>query len=202
MTSTKSELLQFARDHLFIGWLVLPLIVIVTLLHETAHALVAVVQGATITDFVFLPGHHGWGYVGFTFPEGAKYSHWPIIAAPYLMWLTVASIAGLLSLRKKPYRHRTAALIFIVLFAIPLGDILHAAIGHLLGGQNDFHQLLGQPSTIHYILTCLGLLAAGIAALPLHRHLYQTHALSERAYIILYALTVMLIIAVATVRVL
>ncbi len=49
--------------------------------HEGSHALVAVMQGATIDEFVFWPTEHGWGYV--TFSGGA--TTWLTGAAPFFI---------------------------------------------------------------------------------------------------------------------
>lgn len=54
-----------------------------TFRHEGSHALVAILEGAQVTDFIFWPSmmkhHFYWGYVRYSGP-----TDWLVIAAPYL----------------------------------------------------------------------------------------------------------------------
>jgi hypothetical protein len=54
--------------------------IIGTLRHEAGHALVAMLEGNTITEFVFWPTSEGWGYVSWDGPATVAN-----VAAPYIL---------------------------------------------------------------------------------------------------------------------
>ena len=56
--------------------------ILITALHEAAHALAVIWQGGEVTKFVVLPAGDHWGYVRYEFPDGV---------APSNFWITASA---------------------------------------------------------------------------------------------------------------
>jgi hypothetical protein len=109
-----------------------------TVRHEGSHALVAVLQGATITSFRILPFMHPergfcWGGVNWVGGQPTALA----IAAPYLADLLVFALLGVLC-AAFPRMPRWAWLnCFIIGVVSPLIDTAYNYRGFLVGRQND-----------------------------------------------------------------
>lgn len=111
-----------------------------SLRHEASHALVAVLQGATIQEFVFWPSFTGsafrWGYVIW---YGS--TSWVATAAPYLCDLATFALFFLICARWRLRGH----LLWVNLVAIGLvSPLVNSAYNYLIGlrGRGDVAQLL------------------------------------------------------------
>lgn len=171
-------------------WYMLPAgaagVVLITLLHEGAHAAAVLMQGGEVTEFVWLPEAERWGHICFRFAH-KDFSAAAISMAPYGMWVTVSLTAGLLSLLRRRWPFAAASWIFVWLYAAPLGDAAYAAFGWVNGSRNDFYHAYGQARAVHVVaIAAVVLLAAGLGFL-VQRRLYGVEALSAPAYAILAA---------------
>ena len=109
-----------------------------TIRHEASHALAAWMQGATITEFVFWPTGHGWGYVNWAGPvtTGA-------IAAPYVCDLLTFA-AGFTVSMVYLFGHKRWIWINVIALGIlsPLINTAYNYWGGLRGSNNDVGKLL------------------------------------------------------------
>jgi hypothetical protein len=100
--------------------------------HEASHALAAVLQGATIREFVFWPtwseSGSSWGYVSWS---GA--TNWVAIAAPYLCDLGTFALFFLVGTRLRLRRHW----VWVNLVAIGLiSPLVNSAFNYFNGLRN------------------------------------------------------------------
>jgi hypothetical protein len=172
----------------------------VTVLHELAHGLAVKLEGGTVTEFAWLPSAGEWGHVAYVFPDGAACSQVFIAAAPYLLWLTVALLTGLLACRGTAFSFRAASILFVWFFVIPLGDIANAAFPYLVGERNDFWFALGPPTPRITLAFCLAAVLAIAAAYPVHARLYREHRLRPATYLALSGLTIAAILTVSLIH--
>lgn len=113
-----------------------------TIRHEGAHALAALWQGATITQFVFLPsirdGKWYWGYVRWT-----GTTTWATTAAPYIVDLLTVGIAIVCLrtfMKHMPWWIRLQ--IFIIGILSPFFNTLYNYIRGFFAPNNDVYKLL------------------------------------------------------------
>jgi len=182
MTPIFSEIWTFARRHWLHVLLCLPGVFGVTLIHESAHAVAAISQGAVLEQFVWLPSGGHWGYVSYLFPAHHPHSPELIGLAPYLLWASLAALVAMLSFRVKPWSFRVASFLYFWLFFVPLADIGNTAIPYLWGRDNDFSQVWGSPTEWSFILVALATLLALWVGYGMQRRLYRSAALSPVAY--------------------
>ena len=193
----KAELLTFFKGHWPILLVAPPMAVFFTLLHEAAHAFAVVVQGGTLTEFVWLPTSHGWGHIRYEFPQGAEFSSRAISMAPYFMWVMFSCTAALLSLRKRPWPFWFAATVFVWVFAAPLMDIAHNGIPYLSGSNNDFTNAFGPAGFGAFAAFEVAAAFSAVAGFVVQRRLYRERALSAKAYIILCCATLAFLLVVS-----
>ncbi len=124
------ELLAFLRSHWLHVLFAAPGALLVTVAHEAAHCAAALVQGGTVTEFVWLPGGGYWGHMRYEFPQGVRYSSFAVSIAPYVFWLLVAAwvavafmalasiVLGFLVQRRLYRERRLSARAYAVLCAI------------------------------------------------------------------------------------
>ena len=134
-----------------------------SLRHEASHALVAVLQGARIQEFVSLPTRSGptfrWGYVSWS---GS--TSWVATAAPYLCDLAAFALFLLICARWRLRRHW----VWVNLLAIGLvSPLVNSAYNYLNGlrGCGDVGRLLGTLpwQVVHiYFAATLALYVAGL----------------------------------------
>ena len=185
------EIFQFVKWHWPHLVAAIPLALVSTLLHETAHAVAVWVQGGTVLEFVWFPSGDNWGHVRYSFPPDRVYSDFFISVAPYLFWtLCAATCVVLAFLLPQPVSFRTGSILYIWLYVAPLADIGYAAFPYLQGKQNDFLSAFGPPGTGMSLLIYSGVLVAMAIGFFVHRTLYQDAKLSLPAYLILAWLTV------------
>jgi len=111
-----------------------------SLRHEVSHALVAVLQGARLQEFVFWPSFTGstfrWGYVSWS-----GYTSWVATAAPYLCDLATFALFFVICMRWPLSRHW----VWVNLVAIGLvSPLVNSAYNYFIGllGRGDVAQLL------------------------------------------------------------
>ena len=188
LSETANDLLRFLKTHWIHFILIIPGLIAVTIPHEAAHSLAALLQGGRIIEFKWLPSSGEWGHVQYSFAADADYNQAVISLAPYIMWIAACLAAGLLALRRKPWSSTAAGFIFIWLFVVPVADIANAVIPYVMTNKdNDLYQAFGDIS-LQFVLTAA---AAGIAFSAygwlLNRRLYRENALGLPAYITLAA---------------
>ena len=136
-----------------------------TIRHEAAHALFAQLQGARITEFVFLPGFRGgqlyFGYVNWIGGEVT----WVTTAAPYFIdLLTFALFFGLCCF--VPFKRHWLWFNLVILGMVsPLVNSAYQYFKPGLFGSGDIGWLLEhlQPGGVHaYMLFTIGLYLAGL----------------------------------------
>ena len=96
------------------------------LVHEAAHALAALLQGAHLTEFSIVPGwspegYFRFGYVSYTSPPRGLYSERLVLLAPIFAWTVCAACAPLYLPTTEPGWRSKTSLIF--LYFLPLADV-------------------------------------------------------------------------------
>jgi len=134
-----------------------------TFRHEGSHALVAVLQGATIHQFVFWPTWTGsgvrWGYVGWS-----GRTNWVTLAAPYLCNLATFALFYLVCTRLRIRHHW----VWVNLVAIGLiSPLVDSGYNYLNGlrGAGDVAQLLHvlpAPGVHGYFVVTLAVYIVGL----------------------------------------
>jgi hypothetical protein len=134
-----------------------------SLRHEASHALVAVLQGAMIEEFVFWPSFTGsafrWGYVGWS---GS--TSWVATAAPYLCDLATFALFFVLCTRWPRSRHW----LWVNLVAVGLvSPLVNSAYNYAVGlrGRGDVAALVQElscPAVHCYFAMTLLLYAVGL----------------------------------------
>jgi hypothetical protein len=190
------ETLDFFRRHWPHLPLLLPGALLVTILHESAHAVAVLIQGGTLSRFVWLPEAGRWGYVSYEFPAGVPYSEFLISIAPYLLWLLLAIFTFLVSLSGQKFAHWKASVLYFWLFVIPLADIANTAFPYLAGRDNDFRSAFGQPSLfIGLSIVLVGVLTV-IGGYCVQSRLYREDRLSPSSYLALSTIALIMIFTV------
>jgi hypothetical protein len=186
--ATLREALRFCKVH-GVHALLLPLAVVgFTALHESAHALAAIIQGGRIVDFVVWPGDGEWGHVQYSFLPGVGYSSLAISLAPYMMWAGMMVVVALTALRSRPWPFWLASALFVWGYAGAFGDILYAWIGWLAGAPNDFARAIGPAGLEVALAVAVVSLSVVYVGYRVQRRLYRSAALAPAAYGLLTAL--------------
>jgi hypothetical protein len=195
LTQLKFELGRFFRGHWPQFLLAIPGTVLWTILHEATHALAIRLQGGQVTKFVWIPSPGRLGYVEYNFSDH-PFSRFGIAIAPYAFWLILMLMAGVLSLRARPYPLWIASTIFIWLFVVPLGDIAWAARPYLFeaGTMNDLTDAFGPPTRVVSMLIMLFGIASVVFGMIVQQHLYRERALSAISYLLMTLVGIALLI--------
>jgi hypothetical protein len=196
MAQLKTELVSFFRLHWPHLLIAIPAALLITVLHEFAHAAAVLAQGGEVLEFSMLPSESEWGHVEFKFPSDADFSPALIALAPYGAALAVCAMAGLLGLKPGGYAPWLASSIFVWFYVAPLGEVGNAAIPYLFGEQNDLAEPLGRPGMLEWMGTVALALAGSVFGYPLQRRLYGTRAISLRTYAVLCSVTLAGFVAV------
>lgn len=186
MKNTLQDIVLFFRRHWVHLLLAVPAAVAFTSLHELAHCAAVWMQGGQVTEFVWLPSGEEWGHMNYSFPPGTDHSETMISLAPYACWILLCLVAGLLSVRNRPWPFWAASGIFVWLFIVPLADIANAAIPYAaLDSYNDLRSAFG-PRRLPAIvgLAALGVLSVGLGFF-LQKRLYRETAVGLPAYLVL-----------------
>lgn len=180
--SVVREVAGFVRAHLA-HILLSPLVaVVVTFLHETAHAAAALAYGGEVTHFVFLPGDGNWGSMRYVLPQEDASASLAISLAPYVMWAALAAGVALFACLRGPVRFSWASTLFVWGYVVALGDIANTAFPFLMGAHNDFHSAFGPPSARDGLTALVAAAIATCAGFSVHQRLYGTRALSVRGF--------------------
>jgi hypothetical protein len=111
-----------------------------TFRHEASHAVVAILQGARIQEFVFWPTWSGptlrWGYVSWS---GS--TNWVATAAPYLCDLATFTLIFVICTRRRLSRHWVWVNLVAIGLVSPLVNSGYNYFNGLRGG-GDVDQLL------------------------------------------------------------
>ena len=173
----------FFRGHWPHLLVAVPLGIAFTALHELAHSVAVWLQGGTVTSVVWLPSASEWGHMSCSFPDGARYSMRMIMLAPYMLYIGMSLLAGVLSFRRRAWPFWAASTVFVWLFIVPVADIANTAVPYALcGSLNDFHRAFGPSSPS----IAVALLASGASVACygywLNRRLYRDRAVGLPAY--------------------
>jgi hypothetical protein len=188
------ETLRFLRRHWPHLLLFVPGVIVVTVIHESAHAIAVLLQGGTVSEFIWLPSDDKWGSVSYDLPHGSERAAYLISLAPNLLWLLFATLACALSFRRQPCGYWQASFIYVWLFVVPLADIANTAFPYLTGKTNDFRSAFGPPAAL------AGPLVAAFCALTfsagyfLQRRLYRADRLSAPSYLALGTVTFIMLL--------
>lgn len=182
------------RWHLLVA---IPAVVGFTVFHELAHSVAVWVQGGAVTAFVWLPAGSEWGHMCYSFPPDADYSEVAVSLSPYAFWVCFCLLAGVLSLRRTPWRFRYASTIFVWLFIVPLADIANAAIPYLFwNADNDLREAFGPVLSSTVIMAAVFGIIAVMGGFLINRRLYRERSLGFPAYGVLVVLAALLILVV------
>ncbi|MCB9882504.1 MAG: M50 family metallopeptidase [Planctomycetes bacterium] len=175
----------FVRDHLRLWPYFLPAFLLVTLGHELAHAGAAWCCGGTVQSLVFWPTGNGtWGYVQYRLPSGRAWADPLVTLAPHAVWL-IAALGTHAWLRSRSYRAVQAKGIFLLGFALPIGDVLYALFPYLAGRSNDLSAAFGPPDPARALVGSIALAGLVVWAFLLHRRVYGPDALAPRSFLVL-----------------
>ncbi len=193
LDTLKHDLAGFFRRHWPHLVVVIPGALVFTAVHEAAHAAAVFVQGGQLIEFVWLPSPGEWGHVRYDFGPDQPYSPLVISVAPYMVWASLAGLAGLLSLRRRGYRQWIAGTIFIWMFVAPVADIANTLVSYLLGGSNDFSHAFG-PAVLSAWIDALIFAATAVGfGFFLQKRLYRENALAAVSYLFLTAVAFFLL---------
>jgi phosphoglycerol transferase MdoB-like AlkP superfamily enzyme len=140
--------------------------IIGTLRHEASHALAAVLEGATIEEFVFWPTRGYWGYV-----RWSGQTTWVSTAAPYFVDLVTYAVFFVICTRVRFKRQW----VWVNLVALGLvSPLVNSAYNYFrsFSRTNDVKKLLiSKPDLpIHtYFVATLAIYVAGFVYLSLTR---------------------------------
>ena len=188
------ETLSFIRRHWPHLLLVVPGAIVVTVLHESAHALAVLLQGGTLSRFVWLPSAGKWGYISYNFPDGVPYSTLSITLAPYCIWLLLALLSSVVSFRLQRLVYWKASFLYFWLFIVPLADIANTAFPYLAGKRNDFSSAFGQPSVFTGVIISLLCALMVIGGYYVQGRLYREDRLSAPSYLALSSIVLAMLV--------
>jgi hypothetical protein len=188
------SLKNFIRGHLPQIVLLVPGALLITLLHESAHALAVLWQGGSVIEFQWLPSARDWGHIRFVFPDSVKYSPAAISLAPYSLSLAWMVMGVGLAWRRRIQTDRAAAYVYFWLYFIPVVDIGFTFLVWTAGGHNDFTSAFGRPAWWSYALVAVWGLAMGVLGYVVQTRLYQRLRLGWLPYGVLVATTFLLMV--------
>jgi hypothetical protein len=129
--------------------------------HEASHALAAVLQGATICEFVFWPtwseSGSNWGYVSWS---GS--TNWVAIAAPYLCDLAAFAVFYLVCTRLRFKRHWVWVNLVAIGLVSPLVNSTYNYVNGLRGRGDVGWLLLALPNPLVHAYFVITLLVYGV----------------------------------------
>jgi hypothetical protein len=151
----------------------------VTLLHEAAHAVVALALGGTVTEFAFLPSGGNLGHVRWVPPPGAPGFYGDLVTvAPYVMWSLFAASAALLAVRRARLGPWLGAAVFFWCYFVPLGDIAW----NLYGTHGDL-AIGGAEGLVMQTVGTVALLGAYTLGHPIQRRLFGDRSVGALGYV-------------------
>ena len=165
--------------------LIIPGSVVITLIHESAHALMVVSQGGSVSEFQWLPSSEGWGHIRFTFPRATTYSSVVISLAPHILSVLLVLGTALLAWRRPGLKDRAATFIYFWLFFVPLADVGFALLVWTVGGDNDVAKAFGPPGAWSVVSVVAYALAAYLLGYAVQARLYDRLKLGWLPYSVL-----------------
>lgn len=189
------ECLDFLHKHFWHFVLLIPAMLLFTVLHESAHALLVVWEGGEILEFSVWPQqevvHHPaygryteweWGHVSYHLDD--EVSEFFIAIAPYLLMLGFMGITVLLALGK-PLAFWLASSVFVWLYVAPCAEIGNELLPYLFDYEGDLFAAFARPSKGTWLLAAVWFAATISLGYWLQMRLYQQAALSLSAYTLL-----------------
>lgn len=170
---------------------------LVTFLHELAHAAAALVQGATVTSFRFLPGAESFGHMSYEPPAGSFFVPALVSLAPCLLWSTFAGGAAVVALFRPKLPYAFASTLFVWFYVVPLLDIAMAVAGWILGSENDLTNALGRSGLLDAFAVALAAPVVFATSFLVQRGLYGERALSVPGYLLVSGFAVLALVAFA-----
>ena len=157
-TFSPVRIARFSWSHAWMVLLAPVLVVFGTLVHELAHGLAAVLQGAEIYDIQLLPSGDKFGSIS----HSAVAHPGAVMVAPVIVWTLIASTT--LCLLHLVRRDALAKLAFVSLFLLPLADISMSVAG-LVGhrANADLYRALAGLETEVAAVTVVAFVLFGIA---------------------------------------
>ena len=197
ISRTIAQIGGFFRGHWPHLLAAIPLGIAFTALHELAHSAAVWLQGGTVTAFAWWPSGAEWGHMSYSFPVGAQYSKQIILLAPYVLYLGMNLLAGLMALWRRALPFPVASSVFVWLFIVPVADFANTAVPYALWGTfNDFNRALGPSSpSVSAALLSSGFLASWYGYW-LNRRLYGPLALGVPSYCALAAAGMGIVVAI------
>ncbi len=146
------ELWRFLRTHWWHLPLAIPMAIVVTTVHELAHAAAAKAYGAEIGHIWVLPGQGTWGHMSYTLAEPHPSAHFWVSLAPGLLGLVVG-ICGLVLSTLRNWGPRVGSLLYVWGIVMPLLEPLYALVHWLMGADNDGLAAFGPPGWVGVLCT-------------------------------------------------
>lgn len=168
-----------------------PMVIGVTALHESAHALAVVVQGGEVLQFSIWPDGDRWGFV--TYRNVG--SHFAVAIAPYAMWVGMMIAAAALAMSAKGWPFAPASTVFIWGYVVPFGDIANTWTMWVGGAGNDFAHAFGGAGLLGGVGLAAACVLVVVAGYPVHRRLYGEAALPLAGYAALGGAAIALVAA-------
>lgn len=198
MKAILRELWAFIKPHWPHLIVAVPMVVGVTLLHESAHALAVVAQGGEVIEFRVLPTEENWGQVRYRFDPGQPFSQFAVSVAPYAMWVGFMLGAAVLSAASRGrWPMGQASTVMVWGYLIPWGDTVIHWVAWLFGRPNDFAQAFGAPGASDEAAFALAVVVVSVGGYFVQRGLYGARALRPAAYGALAVVTNLALCAIA-----
>src|SRR5262245_36372498 len=112
MKNAFRDIITFFKNHWIHIIIAIPAAIAFTVLHELAHCAAVWIQGGTVTEFVWLPSKAEWGHIRYLFPADTTYNATAISLSPYIFWVSLMLLSGILACRKSAWPFWIASIIF------------------------------------------------------------------------------------------
>ena len=188
------EVWTYVRSHWLSAVLLVPMAIVVTTVHELAHAGAAWLYGAEIGHITVLPSPGHWGHMSYTLPAPDPAANGWIALAPYGVGATLG-VLGAWVATARPWRRRGAELIFVWGVVVPLLEPADAMLQWVRGAENDLYSALGPVSLAGVLFTGVYGLFVLWTAWWVQQGCYGERSLSLPAFGLLSALTACVLLA-------
>lgn len=187
-----SSITGLCRDLLRQAWahkwhaLALPVgAVLVTALHESAHAIAVLVQGGEVLEWSVLPNGENWGYVRYQFAGDVHFDGRAISLAPYAMWLGLMAVTTVAAAWPVRWGFAAGSTWFVWGYVVPWLDIVNAWAPWLGGKDNDLMDAFGPAGWIAAAGLAVAATLVALVGLAVHRGLYRERAMSAGLYAVM-----------------
>jgi hypothetical protein len=182
------EVWTYVRSHWLSAVLVVPMAIVVTTIHELAHAGAAWLYGAEIGHISVIPSPGHWGHMSYTLPEPNPAAVGWIALAPYGVGAAIGVLGAWVSTSRQ-WTPRGAQLIFVWGVVVPLLEPAYAMLQWLHGAPNDLYSALGPVGLAGALFTAVYGAFVVWTAWWVQQGCYGERALSLRAFGLLSAAT-------------